>query len=194
MALLSSLWYALLGSIFILGAAAQDYAITDYTVTGTGCVPGTVTAEVAGDSKNIAVKYNKFVANAGPNFGYDDGRKNCQLTLAVKAPSGYRFGFDKFSYTGSYSVGQGVTATYSTSYYFQATLDQAQGGKAFVGPARGDAVLSDSYDQIVWSACGASAVVGINTVIRVDNSANPAATGALTVRNNPSTSFVWQKC
>ena len=40
-----------------------------------------------GDSKNIAVNYNSFTANAGASYSYDDNRKNCQLTLSVKCVS-----------------------------------------------------------------------------------------------------------
>ncbi|KAF8150803.1 hypothetical protein B0H34DRAFT_152669 [Crassisporium funariophilum] len=159
-----------------------------------GCVPGSVTANVTADAKNISVKYGSFVANAGPSFGYDDNRKNCQLTLSVKVPAGYQFAFDRFSHNGAYSIAAGVKATYNTSYYFQAAIEEAQGGTTSLGPAKEDGALTGLLTPILWSPCGQNVLVGINTAVRVDNSANTGASGTLTMRNTPSTNFVWRTC
>ncbi|KIM39941.1 hypothetical protein M413DRAFT_188049 [Hebeloma cylindrosporum] len=194
MAFIASLWLALSFSFYALTVGAQDFAIDAYIISGTGCAPGSVTTNVSDDSKNIAVYYNSFTANAGPSYSVDDNRKNCQLTLSVKTPAGYQFAFDKFSHDGSYSIGSGVKASFKTTYYFQSSLDEAAGSGTSVGPARLDGTFASSFSPVIWSPCGRSSLVGINTALRVDNSANTAASGSFTLRTTPSTSFVWRKC
>ncbi|KAF9485155.1 hypothetical protein BDN70DRAFT_982945 [Pholiota conissans] len=185
MAFVTSLWLALLGTFYILGSAAQDYSITGYIASGTGCSPSTFSSSLASDGKNVGLKYGSFTAYAGPSYSYDDGRKNCQLTLSVKVPGGYQFAFDKFNHNASYAIGQDVTGSFKTSYYFQATLPEAEGDGTIAGPAKLDTTLTDNFSPLVWSPCGQNAVVGINTEVRVDNGNNNAASGSFTIRSTP---------
>ncbi|KAF9525637.1 hypothetical protein CPB83DRAFT_859090 [Crepidotus variabilis] len=203
MAFTNSLWYTVLGSFLVLQASAAavnvtsssvPYSISAYGIQGTGCSPGTVTSSIVG-GKDINVSYKAFTASDGPSVSIDENRKNCQFTVTVQTPAGYQFGFDKFSYDGSYSVASSVKASYKTYYYFQSSINQVTGGQTLVGPAKDDCPFSNSYSGIVWSECGGTNIVNIDTSIRIDNTANTAGSGAITVKNTPSISnFVWRTC
>jgi len=186
--------FSLFSTLYVLGVRAQGYAITTYGAVGTGCPPGAVTVDLADDSKDISLTYKSFTVSAGPSSDDSDERKNCQLTLSVKVPSGYQFALGGFNHTASYAISSGVQATISSYYYFQTTTADAKGSASFSGPAKYDGNVVRGYAPTLWSPCSQSAVVGINVAARVDNSDNAAASGRLTLYNTPSASFIWRSC
>ncbi|KAF5327457.1 hypothetical protein D9619_004221 [Psilocybe cf. subviscida] len=156
----------LLSSLYILGAFAQGYGITNYGAIGTGCPSGTVSTDLADDSKDIALTYKSFTVSTGPGADDSDERKNCQLTLSVKVPAGYQFALGGFNHTASYAISSGVQATVSSFYYFQTTTTDAKGSASFSGPAKYNGNVARGYAPTIWSPCSQSAVVGINIAAR----------------------------
>ncbi|KAF9045073.1 hypothetical protein BJ165DRAFT_1475072 [Panaeolus papilionaceus] len=172
----------LAGLLYLTGALAQKYSITDYILSGTGCARGSATATISDDMRSISLKYQSFVANAGPGVADSNNRKNCQLTLAVSAPAGYQFAFNDFSYSGRYALDSGIKAQYQTDYYFQSSIQESTGVVNVAGPAANSTrYISTTPKPLVWSPCGKSSIVGINSAVRVDNSASANGSGLISV-------------
>ncbi|EAU85095.1 hypothetical protein CC1G_08068 [Coprinopsis cinerea okayama7 len=182
-------------SALALGAIAADGAelkLKSVGAIGTGCPPGTVVGRVNKDD-SLSLFFAKFRADAGPTFDLSEGRTNCQLTLDVDIPAGYQFAFDKTVLNTAYAVDSKVDAISKTYYYFQGQLDQATGSATVSGPASGSGTVTHKFSPTIWSPCGSSAIVGINTSLRIDNG-NSNARGHIAVRNSTDASFIWRKC
>ncbi|PPQ99400.1 hypothetical protein CVT24_005383 [Panaeolus cyanescens] len=191
------LFSLLVGFLYLTGAIAQKYSITDYILSGTGCARGTATATISDDAKSISLKYQSFVANAGPGVADSNNRKNCQLTLVVNVPSGYQFAFNDFSYSGRYALDSGVKGQFQTDYYFQSSIDESTGTVTVAGPASNSTrTLSTTPKNLLWSPCGKSSIVGVNSSLRVDNSASGNASGSVSVTtlSIPVDSISWKQC
>ncbi|KAH6880176.1 hypothetical protein BKA70DRAFT_691551 [Coprinopsis sp. MPI-PUGE-AT-0042] len=176
-----------------IGASAQDLRLTSLGAIGTGCPPYTVSGRVNSDD-SLSLSFSKFRADAGPAFDISAGRTNCQLTLGVDIPAGYQFAFDETRLNAAYSVDAKVKAVSETYYYFQGQLQESTGQNSVSGPANsGFTTLVNKFTPAVWSPCGSSAVVGINTSLRIDNGATNNS-GSIVVRNSTDASFIWRKC
>ena len=91
----------------------------DINYNGSGCPIGTVAENVAPAKDAFTLTFSEYIAEAGPGFSPRDGRKNCQLTLTLKVPSGWQYSIGDFDYRGFVALDQGMRAQYRTSYYFQ---------------------------------------------------------------------------
>ncbi|KDR84681.1 hypothetical protein GALMADRAFT_133924 [Galerina marginata CBS 339.88] len=162
-----------------------------YIVAGTGCPPGTASATISATGQSLSLKYTTFQANAGPGFGFSDNRKNCQATLVVQVPTGYQFALNRFTYNSQYALDYGVAATYTTTYYFQSSLSEGIAGGNITGPAASRSRnLSNPSSPAVWSSCGETSLVNINTAVRVSNSANADNSGHVLVVTKSDVAYV----
>ena len=174
-------------------AMAQDLKLKSVGAIGTGCPPSTVSGRVNNDD-SLSLFFRDFKAEAGPSVDISAGRTNCQLTLAVDVPAGYQFAFDETRLNAAYSVDAKVRAISETYYYFQGQLQESTGQNSVSGPANsGYTTLVNKFTPVIWSPCGSSAVVGINTSLRVDNGATNNS-GSIVVRNSTDASFIWRRC
>jgi len=195
MAFQTSLWTIISSSLWVLGAAAQSYSISNYSAVGTGCPKGTVYGTVSANGQGLTFRYSAFTASVNANSYPSDSRKNCQATVTVKVPPGYQFSFNRFTYDGKYALQEGVKSTYETYYYFQATLPQGEGSGTINGAASDNGCTLSHAVPAVWSACGQDAIVGIDSSVVTTNGPTSAA-GSLTLQSLyiPPTSFNWRTC
>ncbi|KAF9531275.1 hypothetical protein CPB83DRAFT_892109 [Crepidotus variabilis] len=187
--------------IFICGflalqAAAQDYSIKSYAFLGTGCPAGSTT--VATDAKNQALlaRFNAFTANVGPGVPISHSRKNCDATLTISVPDGYKFSFNHFGYYTGYSLDKSVNARYNTYYYFQSDIAEGGGNGNVTGLSSDLKYISTPVSPPVWSDCGIDATVIVDTAVRVSNTANRSGSGTFNYQqlNILPDSFTWARC
>jgi hypothetical protein len=158
--------------------------IENLTFSGTGCAPGTVLSEVAPDAKSVSIYFDSFVAEAGPHIALTNSVKMCKLALSVHAPAGWSFAIPTVDYHGYMLLDDQVTGTTQATYSFAGSMLQATAQSSWTGPKDDDYVVRDQIGManLVWSPCTtADRALNINATVRVNNHANPAGTGMLTV-------------
>ena len=63
-------------------------------------------------------------------------RRNCQVVLDVNAPAGYQYSFNRIKLRGYATLEAGVTATVSSSVYYQGASETETRSKTVAGPYR----------------------------------------------------------
>lgn len=169
--------------------------------------------------------FDNYVASIGPGVAVTENRKNCQINLDLAYPSGFQYSIFNTVYRGYVGIDAGVTARQQSTFYFSGgkslslpllytsttpssspkltpSTESAQSstGTNFTGPKSGDYSVTDSLalTSVVWSPCGASTALNINSQVRL-TSTNAQATGQITDDSiDGKITFVvgvqWQQC
>ncbi len=100
------------------GPSGHEVQITGLAFAGSGCPAGSVSGQLSSDLTTLTLLYANFVAQAGNNISPSNYRKNCQLNVKLKYPSGWQFSVFKADYRGYAQIPQGDTGTCKATYYF----------------------------------------------------------------------------
>ncbi|NRA63967.1 MAG: DUF4360 domain-containing protein [Pseudobacteriovorax sp.] len=165
------------GNLGLSLAAFGQYApdteieILDIVYNGSGCPLGTVAENVSPDKDAFTLTFSDYIAEAGPVFTARDGRKNCQLTLNLKVPSGWQYSIGDFDYRGFVYLDNGVRAEHQTNYYFQGDVNTTSFNEQIFGPADDSYAFRETIglQSRVWSKCSTQRALNINTSINVRN-------------------------
>lgn len=151
------------------------------TANGSGCPPGSTKVAVISDNTAFTLTYRDYVARVGRGAGPTDARKNCQLAVHVRVPSGYTYAVVKADYRGYAYLAAGATGVETASYYFQGMTDTRRRSHSFVGPLDDSWQTTDEtdIDAVSWAPCGEPRYLNINTQLRIDAGTSDPA-------NNPS--------
>lgn len=144
--------------------AAPTISVGKIGVGGTGCPAGSASGRISSDGSQLTIRFTKFQVAAGGATRVD--RKACALALPVSVPAGYAVAFVGLDYRGSTSLPSGASATLSVETFAAG----GQGPKAtrkINGPAKGRFAYSTTGTATVWSQCGASINLRVNTSLRV---------------------------
>ena len=172
------------------------------TVNGSGCPAGTA-VESSADNTSFFVSYSDYLATAGVGADPTDFRKNCQLNVLVHVPQGFSFAIAEADFNGFASLAAGATAMERDQYYFAGESPTAVVTHTFSGPLVDDWQVVDSTDvaTLVFSPCGVSRNLNINTELRVLNGTSDASkvtnwiamdSAHASVRN--IFHFAWKRC
>lgn len=148
------------------------------TANGTGCKPGTWTAEISPDGKAFTVAFGEYEAMVEP--GQAMAIKDCTLSIGLHSPSGLSFAVSSFHYQG-YALldSPSMSARQTAKYYFQGNPVPAQENRSDMrGPFDDSYVFSDRLltGDFVWSPCGVERNLNAQTRIVLRN--NPRKTGS----------------
>lgn len=196
-----------------INVSAQSLAITDppegkvfiqdIVYGGTGCPHGTVGTSIAPSGLNFGLSFDQYIAGLGDGYNRADKRKHCELRVNLHVPNGYSYAIADIIYRGYAELDYGITGTLQSKYHFQGELLEAGFSKTVRGQVDEDFVYEDTLDleSFVWSECGASAPVVLNTQIRLRNTpaAGPSAGGTIGVDSvegklTQEYGLVWRKC
>lgn len=179
----SLLVLGLSSSIYAQGAAPDYVRIRDIKYAGSGCPAGSVGADVAGDLSAFTLLFDQYQANVGPGIPMNEKRKNCQINLSLEIPNGWSYTLFTVDTRGYVSLEPGVRALQQSLYYFQGQMRTGRLQTVVYGPADRNYAARDqiAMENQVWSPCGVSRSLNINTEVRVDNSAAPFRQGMITV-------------
>lgn len=172
-------------SVSALSAYAEhppSVHIDGYSYAGSGCPAGSVSSNLSGDAQALTLLFDSFIASVGPGVPFTEKRKNCTVTVKLRFPAGWSYSLYTVDYRGYIDLQGGVTGRQSARYWFQGNNATGQAATNFYGPRVGDYTIRDRLflDQTIWSPCGASRDLVINSAVQVDNSRAPGASGLLT--------------
>jgi len=162
--------------------APGQVQIRGVTYGGTGCPQGSVGSQISDDRSVMTLIFDSYIASIGPGIAITEQRKNCQLNVDLLYPGGFQYSILSADYRGYASIDKGVTGVLKSTYYFSGQTAQSSTEYDFQGPIAGaDYLKHDQADStsVVWSPCGASGLLNINSQVRL-TSTNASASGLLT--------------
>lgn len=156
------------GSASALGEQPEYVRVRHISYAGSGCPNGSVAENLSQDGKAFTLLFDSYVAEIGPGIPLAEGRKNCAINVDLDFPAGWSFSILDVDYRGYAHVERGATAEQKTSYYFQGDLKTASLLTQMRGPVTKDYQIRDTLglDAVVWSPCGATRSLNMNTQVR----------------------------
>lgn len=179
-------------------AAPPAFKITNVISGGSGCPQGSIDINWT-DNRILPIYFNKeFTAKVGSKVDVTDSRKNCQINLALEFSPGYSFAIFSADYAGWADLDKGVTGVVKSTYYFSGEQDQASTTLTIPGPYHGSYYKHDDVALSVWSPCGSSAALNVNSEVALTPLATPL-TGTLVAtregaRFSSTFNIQWKKC
>src|SRR5262245_51642085 len=79
------------GSALALGPDASKVKIHGISYAGSGCPAGSVSQMVSPDAEAFTLLFDSYIAEAGPGVSLANGRKNCQIAVDLRFPSGWSY-------------------------------------------------------------------------------------------------------
>jgi hypothetical protein len=160
---------AVSGTALAAGPNPSQVRIAGISYAGSGCPAGSVAESMSPDAKAFTLLFDSYIAEAGPGVSLANGRKNCQIAVDLRFPQGWSYTIFDVDYRGYAQLERGTTGTQKTTYYFQGGSSQASLQTNYAGPKDADYHIRDSLglDALVWSPCGATRAVNMNTQVRV---------------------------
>jgi hypothetical protein len=133
---------------------------------GTGCQAGTASAVLSPDATSLSILFSDYVTQAGGATGKMIDRRNCSIAIPVFVPQGFSVSILAIDYRGFNALPAGGSATLTASYFFAGGQGPTL-SKRFVGPLNTDYTFTNNLiaSALVWSACGAQAILRANTSI-----------------------------
>ncbi|KAK3291514.1 uncharacterized protein B0H64DRAFT_469271 [Chaetomium fimeti] len=149
--------------------SGHEVQIVGLAFAGSGCPAGTVSGQLSSDLTTITLLYADFVAQAGNNMSPSNYRKNCQLNVKLKYPSGWQFSVFKADYRGYAQIPEGDTGTCKATYYFSGDTRQISSTMTIRGPYDDNYIKTDQFgvESTVWSPCGLEGLLNINSEVRL---------------------------
>lgn len=182
------------------GPSGNEVQITGIAFAGSGCPAGSVSGQLSTDLTTITLLYASFVAQAGKGLSASNYRKNCQLNVKLRYPSGWQFSVFKADYRGYAQIPKGDTGTCKATYYFSGDSKQITSTLTIKGPYDDNYLKTDQFgvESTVWSPCGVEGLLNINSEIRLspaDSSKNALLTVDSTDLKFTQIHYLqWQKC
>jgi hypothetical protein len=159
------------------GPNPSQVHIHSIAYAGSGCPAGSVSESVSPDAKAFTLLFDSYVAEGGPGILLKEGRKNCQIAVDLRFPQGWSYTVVDVDYRGYVRIDSGASGLQKTNYYFQGQSTGPALQSTFKGPTDKDYHIRDSLgvDALVWSPCGASRALNLNTQVRVTTRGNQRA-------------------
>jgi len=141
---------------------------------GNGCPIGSADVTLSPDGSALTLLFSNFTAQAGGG-GYDAkrmDRKNCNISIPVTVPGGYSVSIITVDYRGFISVPRGGYARFAAEYFF-AGITGPRAAKIFNGSYQNDYTITNNLgvEAMVWSPCGASVNLRVNSSMLVQTNA-----------------------
>ncbi|KAF4615553.1 hypothetical protein G7Y89_g15308 [Cudoniella acicularis] len=175
-------------------------SIKGITYGGSGCPQGTLGSFISADRQTFTLIFDNYVASIGPGVAVTENRKNCQLNLELAYPGGFQYSILSTVYRGYVSLDAGVNGLQASTFYFSGESGQTTTSTTFKGPIDGnyEAVDNVNLASTVWSPCGSTAALNINSQVRL--TANSSSINGFITDDSidGKITFVvglqWQKC
>jgi hypothetical protein len=169
---------------------------------GSGCKKGTAVIAVSPDNTAFTIAYSTYTALVGPDAGPLDSRKNCQLALDIKVPSGFTYAIAGTDHRGYADLAPGASGHEATNYYFQGNSQTVRMKHTFKGPMKDTWQKTDNVGiaSLSYRPCGERRYLNINTELQVaQGKSSPKATSLLSMDSTDTAlktvyRVSWKKC
>ena len=169
---------------------------------GSGCKAGSVAISPSQDWTVVTLAFDSYIASIGPGISFVERRKNCNINFKLHYPQGLTFALYKTDYYGRVELQPNVRGTQEASYWFAGQTPPPVSVKyPWNGPKAENYHHTDTIlgSALVWSPCGASTTLNVDTQVYLDNSLNPGGSGYITTdvidhKVRTLLSIQWKKC
>jgi len=141
-------------------AASPQLSISQITARGPGCPDGSVSSAVSEDGQAFSVFFDQFLVSTDGNArrGTQVDRRNCELGIDIKAPSGWSYALMAMDFRGFANIPRHGVGEVHVSFKNQ------HHGWRWLRPLRIRGQVADEYifsrtapvDTLVWSGCEAA--------------------------------------
>ncbi|KAH8590171.1 hypothetical protein B0O99DRAFT_691824 [Bisporella sp. PMI_857] len=134
--------------------------ITEFDIehSGDGC-PQDASVSVRLEGNRIIANFGRFDVRSSPQSASHEA---CSLFLEIPGQPGKQFSPVSTSYHDYLEVDSGTTASHYMTYFFSENASAVSNSRHdFVGPTRGDFLITDSPTDRIWSRCGGSSLLAI---------------------------------
>lgn len=133
---------------------------------GTGCPAGSVSATLSPDNTQLSLLFDAFTVEARGSTRVD--RKSCNVAIPVHVPQGYSVSIMEIDYRGYLSLPRGAQATFAAEYFLAGSAGP-RFQETFRGRIDDDYMINNTLEVtgVVWSPCGAQAILRTNASMRV---------------------------
>ncbi len=157
-------------------ADPNELYIEDIVTNGKGCPasdPDTVETVISADKKSFVIIYKdmELVNPPGPYVK----NLSCQAAVKLHVPGGYQVALATVNTRGYLYLDDKIRARETSGYFFAGVPIGAYPHSHIVGPYDDFYEFSDNvpFESLVWSACGSTAIFGINTTLNLNATKNP---------------------
>lgn len=194
----SKLLLSLVGMIAAIGLEAQaQVRLGEPAYGGTGCPAGSASVTLSPDQTALSILFDSYVAEAGGGRRVD--RKSCNISIPVQVPQGYSVSVFQVDYRGFNSVPRGALSRFDAEYFW-AGARGPRVSRTFVGPVSDIYTISDGLiaSAMVWSPCGASVNLRVNTSMMAQTNARGEQTMATVDSADVTSGLIyhlqWRRC
>ena len=161
------------------------------SANGSGCKKGTAVVAVAPDNTAFTIAYSDYLALVGPDAGPTDFRKNCQISLDIKVPSGFTYAIAGTDHRGFAKLARGAVAHEATNYYFQGNSQTVRLKHNFQGPFDNNWQRTDNVGiaSLSFRPCGERRYLNINTELQVGRGSSSPQASSLISMDSTDTSI-----
>jgi hypothetical protein len=162
--------------------APSGSIIANVTALGTGCPDGSWDAAISADGQTFTLRFNQYEASIKATE--DRGREECRISVQLSSPAGMSYSVASLFYSGYVFLEQpNMRAAYTARYSFlEIPGSERNADRDVVTGPRDEEFTFQSTPEAIWSPCGGTSTLDIDTSITVMN--NPARTGTAFMNNS----------
>jgi hypothetical protein len=147
-------------------------SIASVSWAGTGCPPGSVSADLGEAATILSLSFSEYVAMTGKNTKAADARKNCNVRVKLHYPQGFTYTVSTTDYRGHAKIPAQCKGTLSANYFFSGQQPTATAKHVFWPVQDKDFLVTTDVGvaALVWSKCGVTGgpLFNINSVAQLE--------------------------
>jgi hypothetical protein len=159
-------------SVLLSSAYADDIRLGMAGYGGTGCPAGSASVTLSPDYKSLSLIFDSYVAEAGASSGRTLDRKTCSIAIPIYIPQGLSVSIIRIDYRGYVALPNSYASASFNSEYFFAGSTGPRFSKSWRGRTDTNYLFNNdlALSASVWSPCGESVNMRVNTSMLVRNS------------------------
>jgi hypothetical protein len=106
------------------GPSGHEVEIQSVTYSGSGCPPGSAVSVIDDSRTIVTIGYSQFVAQSGPGISPAQNRRNCNLNIKLKYPSGWQYSIFDTDFRGYANIHKGDRGECKATYWFSGQTQQ----------------------------------------------------------------------
>jgi hypothetical protein len=156
------------------GVDPTKVSLENIAYAGSGCKAGTVHTHPSTDWTGIRLTFDNYKPSIGPSVPFAEKRKNCNVGIKIRYPPGYQYTLYQLELSRRWDLEAKAKYYCRSTYWFTGFATRATLQVSLAGPFTGYASVRDTLPDksLVWSPCGGSATLNINTEVSLESSSS----------------------